>query len=125
MAERPTAILASSADAAVAIDALIGNVFSHTPPGTGFGIRARRNGDNVEIEVADSGPGFPQGFDPGQRGASGADSTGLGLDIVERFAGQSGGEMRLLSSHVGGSRVVVELPIVAEAPPASAPTNNV
>ncbi len=111
LAVGPIEIGSTAREAAATIDALLGNVFSHTPTGTDFGIQVTRDEDQVQVEVADSGPGFPRDFDPGARGTSGSESTGLGLDIVERFARQAGGEMRLLSSHVGGSRVVVTLPM--------------
>lgn len=110
--ESPVLIQAREEDTAAAIDALIGNVFAHTEAGTNFGIAVRRVGPNVEIEVADSGPGFPAGFDPADRGASGGDSSGLGLDIVRQFAQEANGVMRTVSSPLGGARVILEIPVV-------------
>lgn len=83
----------AAVDLEVALDALLGNVFSHTPDGTGFGVAVRpRAGGGAQIVVRDDGPG--PGPDPVvPRGASGSGSTGLGLDIVRRTALASGGDL--------------------------------
>jgi signal transduction histidine kinase len=101
----------SESEVAAAFDALIGNVFSHTEAGVGFGVMIRIHDGRVEVEVADGGKGFPDGFDPVERGSSGAGSSGLGLDIVQRLARAAGGSMRLGSSHSGGAKVVLEMPM--------------
>ncbi|MEX1038199.1 MAG: HAMP domain-containing sensor histidine kinase [Acidimicrobiia bacterium] len=108
-AEAPVAI--SESEIAAAFDAIIGNVFSHTEAGVGFGVIIRVLDGRVEVEVADGGGGFSAGFDPVERGSSGAGSSGLGLDIVRRLARNADGSMRLGSSHSGGARVVLELPL--------------
>ncbi len=92
-----------------ALDAMIGNVFSHTAPGTPFSVRLDRNDVGLRLEVADEGPGFPTGFDPRLRGVSGTGSSGLGLDIVGRFAESAGGELTLATTPKGGALVSVRL----------------
>jgi signal transduction histidine kinase len=90
------------------IDTLLGNVFSHTEPGTAYRIEAypgKGEGQSVLV-VADEGDGFEHAA-PLQRGASGAGSTGLGLDIALRAARRSGGDLVLGESASGGARVVV------------------
>ncbi|HEU5421420.1 MAG TPA: HAMP domain-containing sensor histidine kinase [Streptosporangiaceae bacterium] len=83
----------AAADLAAAMDALLGNVFAHTPEGTPVTIRLRaRDGGGAVISVEDRGPGFPAG-DPVARGASGGGSTGLGLDIARQAAEASGGSL--------------------------------
>jgi signal transduction histidine kinase len=103
----PVPVRVAAADLAAAVDALLGNVFAHTPPGTAVSVtvRARANG-GAEVVVADRG----QGFDPAAsgRGRSGGGSTGLGLDIARRTAEASGGAMRVTSSATG-TDVVLEL----------------
>jgi hypothetical protein len=48
------------ADLAAALDALIGNVFAHTQPGTGLAVSVHRsNGPYVDVVVEDAGDGFP------------------------------------------------------------------
>jgi signal transduction histidine kinase len=103
---------------AAALDALLGNVFAHTPEGTAFTITlAPRAGGGALLTVADDGPGLPS--DQVQRGASRGGSTGLGLDIAHRVAQTSGGRISLSASATGGARVMLEL-----GPPSSAPATR-
>jgi signal transduction histidine kinase len=95
-------VRAAAGDLAAALDALLGNVFAHTPEGTGFRIAVRgTSGSGAEIVVADSGPGLADSVTAVTRGASGRGSTGLGLDIARRTAEASGGSMRLTTSPAG------------------------
>lgn len=112
--DTPAPVGVSESEVAAAFDALVGNVFSHTDPGVEFGVIIRVLNETVEIEIADSGHGFPEGFDPLERGSSGAGSSGLGLDIVRRLASNASGRVRIGSSHSGGARVVLELPLEGE-----------
>lgn len=109
--DSPLPIGASEVELAAAFDALIGNVFAHTPSETAFAVAVRPVGEWVEIEVEDNGPGFTQGFDPTDRGISGVESSGLGLDIARQLAGSAGGSMKTSSSLLGGARIVLELPL--------------
>lgn len=107
----PVAVPAGEVEAA--LDALLGNVFAHTPDGSGFRVAvAAREAAGAVLVVEDEGAGFP---DPGvvARGASGAGSTGLGLDIVRRTAEAAGGSLRLGRSGRGGGRVEMHLPFEA------------
>jgi signal transduction histidine kinase len=100
-------VRASPDDLAAAVDALIGNVFTHTPDGTGLDVDVRpRNGGGAVVTVKDGGPGVPDAAV--ERGRSGGGSTGLGLDIARRTAEASGGALRISSSPAGTS-VALEL----------------
>jgi signal transduction histidine kinase len=93
------------------VDALVDNVFAHTPDGTAFTVSL--TGDTLELvrlEVADAGPG-PGGREVLTRGHSTANSTGLGLDIVRRAAIAAGGELVVATSPLGGMLAVVTLGI--------------
>jgi signal transduction histidine kinase len=91
-------------DLGAMIDALVGNVFSHTPPGTSFQVRTGVSGTGVPwLEVTDEGPGL-DGWRQ-ERGRSGAGSTGLGLDIVRKTARAVGGDLEM-SDRPGGGAVV-------------------
>lgn len=93
---------------AAMLDALLGNIFAHTPDGVPMRLAVRLAAGEVTLTVDDGGPGFP---DPGviQRGRSHGASTGLGLDIARRTAEESGGRMRLARSPLGGARVELVL----------------
>ncbi|WP_426512964.1 sensor histidine kinase [Dactylosporangium sp. McL0621] len=96
-------------DLSALVDALLGNVFAHTPEGTAFEVRLdARVGGGARLVVADEGPGFPATV-LRRRGHSGADSTGLGLDIVERTAATSGGMVAPGRAPGGGAVIVIEL----------------
>jgi signal transduction histidine kinase len=105
----PVPVRISGETLSACVDALLGNVFTHTPEGTGFSVRLRgypRGG--AGLVVADAGPGLPRWLVP-QRGRSAGGSTGLGLDIVQRAAEASGGRLLLDRAPGGGAMVVVEL----------------
>ena len=92
-----------------AFDALLGNIFSHTPEGTAFRVEvAARTGGGTRLVVEDDGPGV----DPGLvvRGESRGGSTGLGLDIIRRTAEAPGGHMHIKQSASGGARIELEFP---------------
>ncbi len=106
--DSPVPVGVAGPELAAGLDALLGNVFAHTPQGAGFGIELRpRPHGGATLAVADSGPGFASG-DVLERGSSGSGSTGLGLDIARQAAQASGGSLRI---HGGapGARVVLEL----------------
>jgi signal transduction histidine kinase len=106
---QPVRVRLASGDLADVVDALLGNVFAHTPDGTGVLVRLlpRPDGGALLI-VEDEGPGLP-GPEVLRRGESTAGSSGLGLDIVRRSAEASGGSIRLTTGSSGGLRVLLEL----------------
>jgi len=92
------------------VDGLLGNVFSHTKPGTAFEVKLWRNPPSgVVLVIGDAGGGFPVGVDNLRRGVSGGGSTGLGLDIARRVAERCGGSVRLGRSGLGGAEIEVRL----------------
>ncbi|WP_434744474.1 sensor histidine kinase [Streptomyces sp. A-14] len=110
--DRTVRIPVARPELAAALDALLGNVFRHTPEGTAFAVDVHHSGDAVIVLVSDAGPGID---DPkaalargtsGRAGASGSvGSTGLGLDIVRRVAESTGGDLRIGRSVLGGTEV--------------------
>ena len=102
-------------DLAAVVDALLDNVFSHTPERCDLRLRVRAVGDEVELVVDDHGPGIT---DPvmAARGVSAAGSTGLGLDIVRKTVESAGGSVALRNRAKGGARVRANLPLLAHRP---------
>ena len=96
-------------DLRTCMDALLGNVFSHTPEGVALAVRlSRRAAGGAWLVVSDDGPGFSDTV-PAERGSSTAGSTGLGLDIVRRVAETSGGSLTIGRSASGGGAVTMGL----------------
>ncbi|WP_228993083.1 HAMP domain-containing sensor histidine kinase [Streptomyces sp. DH8] len=108
-AEEPVYVPVPRADMVAALDALLGNIFQHTPEGTAFSLDMHRSQDAVIILVSDAGPGIAdpeaalaRGNDGGRDG-----STGLGLDIVRQVAESTGGDVRIGRSVYGGAEIRV------------------
>jgi two-component system sensor histidine kinase KdpD len=103
---------------------LLDNVARHTPPGTNVSIRARRGFEEIELTVADDGPGFPPDVDPDalfdkfQRGRTeGAQGgVGLGLAICRAIARAHGGEIRAERIPAGGALFTLTLTLKEEEP---------
>jgi signal transduction histidine kinase len=108
VASGPLPVGLARADLEACVDALLGNIFAHTPHGTAFRVALTAAPDRAVLVVEDAGPGLPDG-DVVRRGVSGAGSRGLGLDIVRRAAERTGGSVALERSSLGGLRVVVDL----------------
>ncbi|MGW6691362.1 ATP-binding protein [Streptomyces sp. NPDC054961] len=115
LTQEPAAVGLSDDDVAAVVDALIGNVFRHTPAGTPFGVRVVRTAQAVELVVEDGGPGIPEPDRALSRGSSTA-STGLGLDIAQRAASATGGTMRITRGPLGGAHITVTLALAPPAP---------
>lgn len=110
LAPGPLPVACPRDDLEACVDALLGNVFAHTPDGTAFGVELIAHpGGGARLTVSDEGPGLPAGTDPTSRGVSGGGSTGLGLDIARRTADAGGGSLALLHPPGGGLGVVLEL----------------
>lgn len=103
----PLPVGVPSDDLAAAVDALLGNVFAHTPDGTAFSVRLAASRGEVILTIADAGPGLTESLM--RRGASGGGSTGLGLDIARRAAQASGGGLELSTGDSGGAVIRLRL----------------
>lgn len=105
----PVLVEAEARDLGDALDALIGNVFSHTDEGISFRVAVGvTDAESAWLEVTDDGPGIPS-YDVLERGQSDSGSTGLGLDIARRLAERSGGSIEIGSGASGGARVRLNL----------------
>ena len=110
-----------------AIANLVDNALHYAGADQEVDISVRRERDQVQIEVADRGPGIPAAeverlklpftrLDLARGNSRGA---GLGLAIVERIARSHGGELHLLARPGGGLLARITLPL-SEARAASA-----
>ncbi|MEU0392626.1 HAMP domain-containing sensor histidine kinase [Streptomyces sp. NPDC006208] len=106
---RPTPVRFPEDELAAVIDALIGNVFRHTPQGTAFAVRVERTDRHVLLTVDDAGPGIADPDSAPTRRSGVVGSTGLGLDIVARAARTADGDLEIGRAPMGGARVRVAL----------------
>ncbi|KTE20316.1 MULTISPECIES: ATP-binding protein [unclassified Sphingopyxis] len=103
-----------------ALSNLIDNALKYADGGSAIRLSAVRDGTDVEIRVADDGPGIAEEqigeaakrfvrLDPA-RGGSGA---GLGLSLVETIAHMHDGRMTIARADPYGTIVTLRLPVVA------------
>ena len=97
---------------------LIENAVKYTPAGTEICVSARMAGDDVQVEVADGGPGIPESaiprlFDAFYRASDSgqARGSGLGLAVAKGLVEAHGGSIRVESRESGGARFVFTLPL--------------
>ncbi len=93
------------------------NAVRYTPPGGDVRVNCSREADQLEISIADSGPGvlvdeMENIFKPGVRGAAGQGKpgSGFGLAIAREFVEAQGGTIVVSPPDEGGARFVVRLP---------------
>ncbi|MEE4542131.1 HAMP domain-containing sensor histidine kinase [Streptomyces sp. V4-01] len=106
-ADRPVRVPVARAELAAALDAMLGNVFRHTPEGTAFAVDVHSSADSVIVLVSDAGPGVADPAAAVRRGHGdgGQGSTGLGLDIVRRVAESTGGDIAVGRGVLGGAEI--------------------
>jgi two-component system OmpR family sensor kinase len=118
-AEGETTVLGDAHQLRQVLANLVRNALVHTPDGTPIEVTARRDGDEVCLEVRDHGPGLPTD-DPDEiferfwrseggreRGRGGA---GLGLAIVAGIVDAHRGTVKARNAPDGGASFVVRLP---------------
>jgi signal transduction histidine kinase len=95
----------SETDLGAVVDALLGNVFQHTPAGTPFAATVVRYAGWVTLVVEDGGPGIADTEAALRRGASSRGGTGLGLDIARHAVEATGGTIHVDRGWLGGARI--------------------
>ncbi|MEN8113269.1 MAG: HAMP domain-containing sensor histidine kinase, partial [Actinomycetota bacterium] len=107
----PTPVALPEGDTEAMIDALIENVLSHTADGVEFSVMVERDDDENVLAIEDAGRGVDDASAV-ERGASGRESTGLGLDIVRRTVEEAGGSIAIGESPaLGGAGIVIRFPV--------------
>jgi signal transduction histidine kinase len=102
----------------LAMHNLLDNAVKYTAPGDTIEVRALENGNEIVIEVADTGPGIPEEevglvWEELYRSeqARGVPGSGLGLPLVRAIIEKHGGIVRLRSMHGQGTVFSVSLPV--------------
>jgi len=98
---------------------LLSNALRYTPPEGKICVTVRPIGKEVEIEVADTGPGIAEEdlphlferFYRGDRARNRVGGSGLGLAIVRQWVEAHGGRIWVVSRPGEGARFIVRLPM--------------
>ena len=98
---------------------LLDNAIKYTPEGTPIDLRARMDGDSLLFDIADHGPGIPDGeeekiFEKFVHGAGGG--IGLGLAICQAIIGAHGGRIWAENRPGGGAVFRFTLPVGQQPP---------
>lgn len=98
------------------------NAIQALPAGGQLALSVRRvegvGRSNIELEVADSGPGVPRSlreriFEPFFTTKPAGEGTGLGLAICEEIVRQNGGTILVTDAKIGGASFRINLPSCA------------
>jgi signal transduction histidine kinase len=112
------------------LENLLSNAARHTPAGTTVVVRARRDDDEVEVEVADDGPGiaaedlphilerFYRAGEPTTRPSGG---LGLGLALSQQVLQAHGRGLTVASEPGEGTRFSFRLPVADRSAEVTAP----
>jgi signal transduction histidine kinase len=104
---------------AQAIGNILSNAIKFTPAGGQVSVAAKLEAGSLSVQVADTGPGIPEGerekiFQPFYRGSQGrriVEGMGLGLSIARDIVTAHNGEMELDSTPGMGSRFTLQIPV--------------
>ncbi len=102
----------------LAVHNLLDNAIKFTNPGDTIEMRAVEDGDQVVVEIADTGPGIPETETPHVweelyrgEGARGVHGSGLGLSLVRAIVARHEGEVSLRSRVGQGTVITMRLPV--------------
>ena len=111
----------------IALDNLVSNAIKFSPEGASIKIASQLDGDTLELDVIDQGPGIPPAerariFDPFYQGrhagAGPVRGTGIGLSVVKEYVFAHGGSVEVLDSRQG-AHMRIRLPMIRIEGPAT------
>ena len=128
--DEPVTVMGSPDDLHRLVLNLLENALIHTPSGTPILASVRRRDGEVQIEVADRGPGVPAElreriFERFARSAAGGErpkgSSGLGLAIVRAVSEAHGGTVEVADADAEGGGAVFRVTLPGTGPLRSGP----
>ena len=119
--EQPVRLLTDETLLRSVLGNLLTNAYRYTPPGNTITFEAAADAGILHLLIEDTGMGIPAAdldriFRPYTRGSnvSNQRGMGLGLNIVAMALDRLGGSISLHSTEGEGTRVTIEIPIVAD-----------
>jgi two-component system sensor histidine kinase GlrK len=106
------------------LENLVSNAVKYSPKGGNISLQARAEGQQLILDVADSGPGIPvedrehifDAFYTGRASRSTAvKGTGIGLNVVLEFVSAHGGTVQIVDGQFPGAHFRISMPIRAAA----------
>ncbi len=114
----PVPVLGDREQLQLVVHNLIRNAIEATGAGGRLRLALRRGATAVELEVADDGPGFPQGpldLDDLLMASSKSEGLGIGLYVVRCAVDNHGGSLEIGRSDLGGAVVRLRFPAAPQA----------
>lgn len=124
--ETPVMVNGNQRDLESLTSNLMGNALKFTAEGGWVRCRVHTTGQDARLEVSDNGLGIPEQeqkhlfsrlFRSSTAHEHAIPGTGLGLTIVDSIAKHHGGEISVLSKHLGGTTFTVTLQLLEPADP--------
>lgn len=112
-------LIADRSKVRLILENLVSNAVKYSPKGGTIHLRARTVGEQLELDVADSGPGIPREdrahvFDAFYTGraakASAVKGTGIGLSVVLEFVSAHGGTVQIVDGEFPGAHFRISMP---------------
>ena len=99
-----------------AVDNLVANAVTHSPPGGEVVVNARMGEGEILVSVSDQGGGIPveeqeRIFEPGVRLATALPGSGIGLAVARAIAEAHGGRLTVESAPGEGATFTLVLPL--------------
>lgn len=111
------------------LENLLSNAIKYTPRSGTIHMRARADGQDLLLEVADSGPGIPpaerehvfEAFYTGKPPSGHIKGTGIGLSVVMEFVSAHGGRIEIVDGQWPGAHFRIRMPLRTGAAGTSRP----
>ena len=124
-------LLADRGKLRLILENLLSNAIKYSPRGGTISVRARADGTNLLLDVADSGAGIPlaerarvfEAFHTGRAPGGHVRGTGIGLSVVHEFVQVHRGIIKIVDGEFRGAHFRIRMPLRADTPPELAATD--
>jgi two-component system sensor histidine kinase GlrK len=103
------------------LENLLSNAVKYSPRSGTIYVRARAEGEDLELEIADTGPGIPaeeranvfDAFYTGRAPGGNVKGTGIGLSVVLEFVNVHRGQIEIIDGEWSGAHFRIRMPLRA------------